>query len=140
MLNIKGRSDLILKLEIIKKILFIPLFFIGYHFELIILLISLTVYYYVEFFFNTYYSERLFGYGTWKQIKDVLLILIISLFVSAIIWSVTLISFPSFFKLILQSIIFCAFYPLLFRLFKINEFNELIEILLEQIRDLRLKL
>ena len=134
MLNIEGRSDLILKMEFIKKILFIPLFFIGYYFSLITLLISITIYYYIEFYFNSYYSERFFGYSTWQQIKDVIPILLISFSVSSILWSVTLLSLPNLLILILQAIIFCILYPLLFKIFRINEFNELTEIALVQIR------
>lgn len=134
MLNIEGRSDLILKMEFIKKILFIPLFFIAYNFSMITLLISVTIYYYIEFIFNSYYSKRFFGYGTWQQIKDVMPILIISFSVSSILWSFSLLSLPNLLILTLQAIVFCILYPLLFKISRINEFNELTEIAKEQIK------
>ena len=121
-------------MEFIKKILFIPLFFIAYNFSMITLLISVTIYYYIEFIFNSYYSKRFFGYGTWQQIKDVMPILIISFSVSSILWSFSLLSLPNLLILTLQAIVFCILYPLLFKISRINEFNELTEIAKEQIK------
>lgn len=71
MLQVQGRSDLFLGLEVIKKIIGIaPLsvcIFYGVLPMLYVNLITGTI----TFLLNSYYSGKLIGYSSWKQIKDV---------------------------------------------------------------------
>jgi len=103
-LNIYGRSDWLLKLEFLKKFLFIPVLVVGFYFELRYMLWAAVVYYYIEFIANSWYSERLIGYGTWKQIKDLFPVFMLSIIVALCMCSVTFLSLSSFFTLILQCI------------------------------------
>lgn len=72
MLQVKGRSDLFLKLEVIKKIIaIIPLLFgifIGIYWMLIGSFFANVASYYL----NAYYSGTMLGYGIMEQIKDIL--------------------------------------------------------------------
>lgn len=104
-LSVYGRSDLLLKLEVLKKLIFIPVLFVGYYFDLTSMLWAAVVYYYIEFVANSWYSERFFGYGTWKQAKDLFPILLLSTFIAICMWCVTLLSIPSIFVLILQCLV-----------------------------------
>lgn len=134
MLNIQGRSDLVLKLEVLKKFLFIPVFIVGFYFQLKYMLIAAVVYYYIEFFCNSYYSERFFNYGTLKQIKDLLPIYLISLFVAICAWSITLFSLSSFITLIIQIIIMISILPIFYQLISQREFVELKIFLFDNIK------
>ena len=71
MLQIQGRTDVFLYLEIAKKvILLIPLFigaFIGIYWMLVAS-IGTSI---VAFFLNSYYSGKKIGYSSWMQLKDV---------------------------------------------------------------------
>lgn len=71
MLQVQGRSDLFLGLEVIKKIIGLaPLavcIFLGIMPMLYVNLITGTI----AFFLNSYYSGKLIGYSSWRQIKDV---------------------------------------------------------------------
>lgn len=71
MLNILGRTDIFLYLEIAKKIvLLVPLFigaFIGIYWMLIAS-IGTSI---IAFLLNSYYSGRDLNYTSWEQIKDV---------------------------------------------------------------------
>lgn len=128
MLNIEGRSDLILKLEIIKKTLFIPLFFIGYYYSITVLLIAVSIYYYIEFIFNTYYSERFFNYGTRKQIKDLIPIFFISLSVSGAVFLFSFVNLPNIIIFFIQISTSIVLYTISLKIFKIKEFYEIVEI------------
>ena len=78
-LNVKGRSDLFLKLEIIKKILITIAILIALNFGIYGLLWSSVIASILVFFINTYYSGKFINYPAWEQLKDILLILFLSL-------------------------------------------------------------
>jgi len=137
MMNIKGRSDLLLKLEVIKKFLFIPVFIVGFYFELKYMLWAAVVYYYIEFLFNSYYSERFFGYGTWKQIKDLIPVFLLSFFVATCMWSITLFSLPLIITLVLQFLIGLLLFYFGYEIISLPEYYELKNILVLQLKDLR---
>lgn len=70
MLQVQGRSDLFLGLEIIKKIIAVgPLLigaFVGIMPMLYVNLISTVI----AYFLNSHYSGKFLGYSSWMQIKD----------------------------------------------------------------------
>ena len=134
MLNIQGRSDLLLYLELSKKLLFIPVLIIGLLYTLKAMIISAAVYYYLEFIFNSYFSERFFGYGTIKQVKDLLPIYLISILVGTFMFCITLIQLPIILTLIIQCLIFLITIPLCYEIFKIEEYYELKQIVINSIR------
>lgn len=71
MLQVQGRSDLFLGLEIVKKILGIfPLSMCIFYGVMPMLYASIFISI-VCFFLNSYFSGKLIGYSSWMQIKDV---------------------------------------------------------------------
>jgi O-antigen/teichoic acid export membrane protein len=70
-LNVKGRSDLFLRLEIIKKIIFIPVIVIGAFFGIKALILGMIFNSLLAYFINSYYSGRLIGYPVFRQINDI---------------------------------------------------------------------
>lgn len=87
-LSIKGRSDLFLKLEIIKTIILIPIIIITFQWGIYGLLFGGIVSSILAFFVNTYYTNKLIGYSALEQINDlfpiVLLAAVIGFFISII--------------------------------------------------------
>ena len=69
-LKVKGRSDLFLKLEIFKKIIGVILLVISLNFQVIGLVISLTVFSFISFIINMYFSGKLISYSIFEQIRD----------------------------------------------------------------------
>lgn len=87
-LNVTGRSDLYLKLEIYKKILAIPVISIGIYYgiaEMIIGMIAVSI---IAYFLNSYYSGRLINYSSLAQIKDITLSFLLALANGIIIYLV----------------------------------------------------
>lgn len=70
MLQIQGRSDLFLALEIIKKIIALAPLFIGAFIGIIPMLYASVVVSILSYFLNSYYSGKFLGYSSWMQIKD----------------------------------------------------------------------
>ncbi len=70
-LLVLGRSDLSLRLEVIKKIMIGLAIVIGIQFGIYGLLIGEVVAAYINLGINTYYSERFVGYSLMDQVGDV---------------------------------------------------------------------
>ena len=70
LLKVNGRSDLFLKLEVIKKVVATLILFAAIPFGVLAICISKIIYDQVAIIINTYYSGKLFGMGYISQIKD----------------------------------------------------------------------
>ncbi|MBR3744622.1 MAG: lipopolysaccharide biosynthesis protein [Bacteroidales bacterium] len=81
LLYVKGRSDLVLKLEFFKKGLALAVLISCIPMGVIAICISRVIYTQINVFFDSYYTGKFFNYGLWKQIKDVGPYLLISLVV-----------------------------------------------------------
>lgn len=80
-LKIKGRSDLFLKLEIIKQSLNIAMIVICYRWGVLGLVWGSVVLNFICFYINSYFSKSLINYSTWSQIKDLIKYVIMALFI-----------------------------------------------------------
>lgn len=82
LLYVKGRSDLFLRLEIVKKVIAVAIMIttaiIG---NLTLLCIGMTVYSAIALYLNTYYTKRLLNFGLFDQLKQVWPYLLFSLIV-----------------------------------------------------------
>ncbi|NLD47927.1 MAG: lipopolysaccharide biosynthesis protein [Clostridiaceae bacterium] len=72
MLNVRGRSDLFLNLEIIKKILAIPTIIIGIIWGIKIMILGMWLNSIIAYYLNSFYSGRLIKYPMKEQVIDIL--------------------------------------------------------------------
>lgn len=79
LLYVKGRSDLVLKLEIIKKTIAVSILIISLPFELKGICIGRSFYAIVATFINMTYSKRFINLSIWEQLKLFLPSLILSI-------------------------------------------------------------
>lgn len=119
-----GRSDYVLKLEIIKKILGITLLLVCTHFWGIWgIMIGLTINSVIELFLNGYYLNKEIGYGAIGQFLDFLPSLLMSLLASFATYNLLtfLISgWSTLLQLVASFICFVTIYILLAYIFKID--------------------
>ena len=85
-LQVKGRSDLFLKLEVIKKIVAILPIVLGITLGIKFMLWGAVCTSVISFFLNSYYSGHLVNYSTMNQIKDIFPTFLIASFVAGTIW------------------------------------------------------
>lgn len=85
-LQVKGRSDYFLKLEIIKKIQGVIILCITVPMGIEAMCYGQIVSSMISLIWNTYYTKRLIGYGYWAQMRDLLPIFIHSL----VMWGLVL--------------------------------------------------
>ena len=70
MLQVQGRSDLFLGLEIIKKIIGVGPLTVCIIYGILPMLYTSIITTTIAYFLNSYYSGKLIGYSSWMQIKD----------------------------------------------------------------------
>jgi len=80
-LRVKGRSDLVLKLNIIRKLVLIITIVIGIRYGIYGILISQCVYSVICVFLNTMYSAEMINYPLKEQVKDVAGIYILAILI-----------------------------------------------------------
>ena len=71
MLQVQGRSDLFLGLEIIKKIIALGPLFIGAFVGIMPMLYTNIATSIISYFLNSYYTGKFLNYSSWMQLKDV---------------------------------------------------------------------
>lgn len=71
MLQVQGRSDIFLYLEIIKKVLAIAPISIGIFINIYWMLIASIITGIISFFLNSYYTGKKLKYTSWMQLKDI---------------------------------------------------------------------
>ncbi|MEJ7556729.1 MAG: lipopolysaccharide biosynthesis protein [Pedobacter sp.] len=79
-LQVKGRSDLFLKLEIIKKLLQGAILLISFYYGFFALLWGQVLFSTIALLINTHYAGRMLKYNMLSQLKDLFPILLFSLF------------------------------------------------------------
>ncbi|KAF0200315.1 MAG: polysaccharide biosynthesis [Bacteroidetes bacterium] len=86
MLQVQGRSDLFLRLEIIKKALAVPIIIIGIFLGIKAMILGMMVLTLIAFYLNSYWSGRLLGYSFTAQIKDILPSFTLAVAISSIVY------------------------------------------------------
>ncbi len=101
-LQVKGRSDLFLKLEIIKKVIAVGPIVIGIFWGIEYMLWGSVFTSFIAYFLNSYYSADLVNYPTKKQIMDIFPSFLVSFFIAGVMWCITLFSLSIYVMLPLQ--------------------------------------
>lgn len=105
MLKVQGRSDLFLKLEIIKKIIAIPTIVIGIFWGIKIMIIGMIVNSIIAYFLNSYWSGKLINYSMREQILDITPSFLLAIIMGIIVYFIgSLLPFSNFYILIIQII------------------------------------
>ncbi len=87
-LQVKGRSDLFLKLEIIKKIIIVLTIIISFRFGIYGLLWGQVCSSIIAFFINSYYTGKFLNYPSIQQIRDLIPTIFIAVGLGAFIYYV----------------------------------------------------
>lgn len=128
-LLVKGRSDLFLKLEIIKKILGISILCVTVPFGLVVMCYGQIASSLICLAINTYYNEDLIGYGFLKQMKNMLPILVHSLIMGVLVWLIVKTLPTLWLQLTVGVIAGAAYYVLGAWLFKFPELQEVLNLI-----------
>ena len=134
MLQIQGRSDLFLRLEIIKKVLAIPVILIGILYGIKIMILGMLVHTIISFCINSYWSGKFIGYSSFEQIRDIFPSFLLA-FTMAVIVYITgnLIDLSNVWILIVQIITGAVLTIILAEIFNLNSYLNLKEIIFNKL-------
>lgn len=124
-LTVSGRSDLFLRLEIIKKVVGLVVMCCALPFGLVAFCAAQIASAVIMVFINTWYTGKLYGYGFEEQIKDILPTLILSLVVFGCVTLLSSLLSNMYLKLILGGLLGVAIFGGGALLFKFEEIKEL---------------
>ena len=124
-LQVKGRSDLFLKLEIIKKIIAVGPIMVGIYCGIEYMLWGSVMISFITFFLNSYYSAGLINYPTIDQLKDILPTFLTSFVVAFFMWCVSLLNWSIYLLLPLQLFLWFLLFFLIYEKVKLPEYLEL---------------
>ncbi|PID90758.1 MAG: flippase [Bacteroidetes bacterium] len=127
-LQVKGRSDLFLRLEVYKKLLGVGPILLGIFWGIVPMLWGGVVTSVLAFFLNSYYSDALLSYPSLMQVRDVAPTFCVSLVVAGCMWCVTLVPMAVYFQLAGQVLLGGGLALLLYEYFRPAEYLELKEI------------
>ena len=129
LLYVKGRSDLVLKLEVFKKTIAFTILFISCFMGIIGICVGAAIYNFIAFFCNTYYTKRLLGYGFKEQFLQTLPYLSLSLLVLVLALSICMMELPPVALIALSTAICMAAYFGLAKIFRLSAFAEMTSII-----------
>lgn len=125
MLQIQGRSDLFLKLEIIKKIIAIGPLLLGVFIGVYWMLIGSLCTGFFAYYLNARYSGTFLGYSIKEQITDILPSFCIALMMALVVYAISFIDLSSILLLFIQLVV-GTFITLFFcESFKLEEYKEI---------------
>lgn len=126
-LQVKGRSDLFLKLEVIKKVILVIIIVISIFYGFTSLLVGYVIASIVALFINTYYAGSMIDYTMKQQLLDILPIFVLSTCMGLIVFFVNnnLIAYNNISRLIISSTAGVIVYILLAFIFKFQTINDI---------------
>ena len=129
-----GRSDIFLKIEIIKQFLSLGGILLSAPFGVLAMLTATCIVAVISLYINARPNVRLAGYGFWEQIKDVSPIICLNLLMGIAVYLVGCIAMPDMIKLIVQILTGAAIYIGGSFVIKLEIFNYLFETVKELVR------
>lgn len=129
LLQVKGRSDLFLKLEFIKKGIGLAILLVTLPISILFVCIGCVLESLLDLFINTYYTGKLIQVGYFKQMKDLLPILMVSLGMGIVVYISSLFFTNEFIKLIIGIPLGFFVYLIGTYLFAHEELSELVKVI-----------
>ena len=117
LLMVKGRTDLSLKLEIIKKVIAIVILFVTLPFGLIVMCWGRVLYSVLATYLNTIYTNKLISLSFLQQMRDIIPSMIASFAMGGIVYLSKAIFVSPFWQLIIGFIVGFLFYYVVSLLF-----------------------
>lgn len=136
-INALGRSDIFLKLEIIKKIIGIAILVVSINLGVYAIAIGTVIIGIISTFINAYPNLKLLNYSYKEQWKDIMPSLLLSLVMGVIVNSIKWFHMASWLTLIIQVCIGIIIYILMAKFFKLECYTYLLTTLKDILKSRR---
>ena len=124
-----GRSDIFLKLEILKEAVSIGLLFAMLPFGVLAVALSVLISGVASLIINAWPNRRMLGYPVGRQLRDILPALLLSLAMAALVYPITLLGLGDLVTLVLMVLGGAAFYAGVSALLKLESFRFLLDVI-----------
>lgn len=139
MLQVQGRSDLFLFLEIIKKIIGLVPLAVGAFVGIFPMLYTTIATSFINYLLNSYFPGKLLGYTSWMQLKDIAPSFFISLIMAAVVYCLKYLPISNWLILPIQIVVGVAIFVVLCKITKNQEFNEVKGIIMPILAKIKIK-
>lgn len=139
MLQVQGRSDLFLKLEIIKKCVAVIPILLGIFIDIYWMLWGSVCTGVFAYYLNSYYSGKYLDYPMLEQVKDIFPSFSVAAIMAIITYSVSFLSLSPFLLLFFQLVVGSVVAILLCELLKLEEYKEVKGLVLNAFHKIQLK-
>lgn len=123
LLKVKGRSDLVLKLEVIKKTIYLFVILITMNYSVLAMCLGGVISSHIALFINTYYTGKLIQVGYFVQMKDLLPSFLFSTTMGLFVYISTLFFQNLLVQLVVGIFLGITYYYLVSILFKSHELD-----------------
>lgn len=124
LMQVVGRSDLYLRVEVIKKSINFLLLCCSLPFGIDIFCYCQILQTALSMFINTYYTKELINFGFWDQIKDVFPMFILSLFILLLLMLVLTVISNMLLQIVIGGIVGVGIYIFFAYIFKFKELSD----------------
>lgn len=124
-LQVLGRSDIFLYLEILKKIVGIVPIVIGIFCGIYYMLLTSILTGVISLYLNTWYTGKTLNYSFWKQLRDIAPSYFTALVIALAVYFLKYLSLPYYVVLMLQIIVGLVACITISEIFKFDEYKEL---------------
>lgn len=124
MLQVQGRSDIFLGLEIVKKVIGLAPLAVGALVGIMPMLYVNIVTSVIYFFLNSYYSGAMLGYSSWAQIKDIASSYGVATLVALSVYFLKYLPLSNWLILPIQAFVGASVFFLFCRVTKLEEYEE----------------
>jgi teichuronic acid exporter len=133
-INALGRSDIFLKLEIIKSIIGLIILGISFQFGIYMIAFGVFVSGVISVFINSYPNLKLLDYSIKEQLKDLVPSLLISLAMGIVVYPILWFEMPAILTILIQITIGIVLYVALAKSFKLECFTYLVLTIKDMLR------
>ncbi len=134
LLKASGYSDVMLKLEFIKKPILLLSILVAMKYGVIAIALTLPLNTMIDLIIHGIYSGKVMDYRLSEQIQSCLSSLILALLMMLAVWSVGLLNLPVLLSLVLQVCVGAAVYISLSAIFKVNAFITSIQLIKDKLK------
>lgn len=135
-IQVMGRSDLTLKINIVKNLLIVFPVLLGIYFNIYAMLIADVIRNFICYYLNAYYSRYLLNYPIEEQLKDIMPLFAIAMITAIHVYLLSFISLPSHWVFIIQAFVGAIIVLAICELKKLPEYIEYKGILISFIKKL----
>lgn len=128
LLQVKGRSDLFLRLEIIKKFVGLSLIFITFRFGILVMCMGSVCSSLLCLIINTYYTGKLIHVGFLLQMRDLLPTMLYAVSMAILVYCASILVDAYWLKIIVGVGVGIIYYPLIAYITHSSEFSFLISL------------